>query len=919
VLLILPVTASAQVNPSGTWRTLHTEHFRVHFRPTNRAQALEAAAEAERAYRLLSTELHRPRGIVDLTLSDDFDTANGFTTTYPTNRVTILLVPPSTDPALQTYDSWQRLVIVHELTHVFHLDRTRGIWSGLQAVFGRLPGLFPNQYQPSWVTEGLATYYESRFTTGGRAEGSYHRQTVGADAFAGAARSPYDALLFTRWADGITPYAYGSRFWEYLSLTGGDSLVPRFAERTAGQLIPFRVGRPLTGIGAPRSLFETWREAIAAAAPPAGDSFTTSRLIARELRTEPVPRVSPDGNRIAYVYDDGRDARKLRVVDAQSGAVERAHRVNGEVSYDWLGDTLIVAQLDYIDRWTARSDLWRWSPSGDWTRMTDSARLLEPRSGGGMLVALKLGDGGITPAVAPRLSEAIVDAPGVTWGPVAPSPDGRWVVAPRHQHGQWQLVRWRAGSPQSMAAISPPADLVASPTWGLGGVLFVTDAGGFPQIHLWKEGAGITRITAEPLGARSPAVLADGRILFTTLGHAGWELRAVAPLASPRAPDQALPMTPFDSAPHVSVRETGYASWPSLRPHFWIPLWLDAADAGRFIGAGTAGGDAVGRYAYFATALVSGAPLRAEGSLFALSNALGDPTLDFAISNHWSLIGTDSTGHVVSRDQRDAGIGATFLAHRWRSFVSLRVAAEYEGRKYISAPDTALADICTGCRSNDLLGGVASLSFGSAVSAPLATSLQDGASASFLFRYRGEQGSSRWLTEARARGNFYLRLGPRIGFAHPVVAARVAIGAMDGPLPDHLSVGGVSSGAAQLAFAQTIGVFRTFPVRGYAPGAAQGRRAATATVEYRVPLALVGRSLGHLPFGADKLSFALFGDLGDAWDPGEPAQLNHLRSFGVELVGDLTVSYDLPLRVRVGVAQPATGPASVYGAFAADF
>src|SRR5438045_8455260 len=39
---------------------------------------------------------------------------------FPTRR--------SSDPALQTYDSWQRLVIVHELTHVFHLDRSRGIW-----------------------------------------------------------------------------------------------------------------------------------------------------------------------------------------------------------------------------------------------------------------------------------------------------------------------------------------------------------------------------------------------------------------------------------------------------------------------------------------------------------------------------------------------------------------------------------------------------------------------------------------------------------------------------------------------------------------------------------------------------------------------------------------------------------------------
>jgi len=113
LLFALARSVTAQVDPSGAWRTLHTQHFRIHFRPTYREKALEAAREAERAYTLLSTELHPPRGIIDVTLSDDFDTPNGFTTTYPSNRFTIFLVPPVSEPALQTFDSWERLVIVH--------------------------------------------------------------------------------------------------------------------------------------------------------------------------------------------------------------------------------------------------------------------------------------------------------------------------------------------------------------------------------------------------------------------------------------------------------------------------------------------------------------------------------------------------------------------------------------------------------------------------------------------------------------------------------------------------------------------------------------------------------------------------------------------------------------------------------------
>src|SRR5437879_576765 len=132
-----------------------------------------------------------------------------------------------------------------------------------------------------------------------------------------------------------------------------------------------------------------------------------------------------------------RVARRLRVIDPATGAVLRSHRVNGQVSYDWLGDTLVVAQLDYTARWTVRSDLWRWSPDGAWTRVTTGARVMEPRTGGGLLSTLKLTPGGEMPSAGAQANDA-------TWGPAVPSPDGRWMVAPRNRHGRWALVRRRA-------------------------------------------------------------------------------------------------------------------------------------------------------------------------------------------------------------------------------------------------------------------------------------------------------------------------------------------------------------------------------------------------------------------------------------------------------------------------------------------
>ncbi len=70
-LTLLPAATAAQVDPSGNWRTLHTPHFRIHFRPAYRDVALTEAREAERAWGLLASELRPPRGVVDLTLGDD--------------------------------------------------------------------------------------------------------------------------------------------------------------------------------------------------------------------------------------------------------------------------------------------------------------------------------------------------------------------------------------------------------------------------------------------------------------------------------------------------------------------------------------------------------------------------------------------------------------------------------------------------------------------------------------------------------------------------------------------------------------------------------------------------------------------------------------------------------------------------------
>jgi hypothetical protein len=301
--------------------------------------------------------------------------------------------------------------------------------------------------------------------------------------------------------------------------------------------------------------------------------------------------------------------------------------------------------------------------------------------------------------------------------------------------------------------------------------------------------------------------------------------------------------------------------------------------------------------------MASADPARVLGGLFISTERLGNASLDIGGSNDWSLLGVSSTGVAVSELDYDAALGATFVTRRWRSAASLRLALEAEGSRFYADPSTPLDSVCRGCDDRDFVAGSVSLRLSYLNGAPLSVSLQDGFAWSALYRRREQQGSAAWSGELQTRLSVYAKL-PRAGFAHPVLALRVAGGFTHGPVPLFFNVGGVSSSVLDIGFGIRLGTGRAFPVRGYLPREMRGRHALTATAELRWPLALVGRSIGHLPAGIDRVWLAVFTDAGDAWQPGERPHLSHLVGMGGELAGDLRVSYDLPLRVRFGAAYP---------------
>lgn len=921
-------------DPSRDYLTIATRHFRVSFTKPLEPVARRVAADAERAYAQLSAELHPPRGTVDILIVDDFDFSNGSATPSPTNRIIVYAMPPVNDYGLRYTTDWAQMVVTHELTHIFHLDRVRGVWRLGQYVFGRSPLLFPNQYQPSWLIEGLAVYEESRLAGQGRVEGPEHRLITEAILRDRGAPSIGNAsLALPTFPQGSAAYVLGSLFVDYLARTRGDSAIRRYVETSSAELIPYLVDIPARrafGVSFSRGWSEWVRSVDSSLART--DLLSSWRQLTGPMLQAGFPRWV-DGNTITFTGTTGREVLSAWSVST-AGDLRNLGPRNGMSPTTVLpnGDR-VFAQYEYSGPYRYRSDLFVERDGERPGRLTAGARLFAPdANAAGALVATQVVEGATRLA---RVSDAGEVTPITTahldtlWSEPRWSHRGDRIVASRWLRGGVAQIVVLDSSGRQQRVVASARHVLAAPSWGWADSAILFTDNGAPRSVRPDGSAGANG--AEPALAileveqRDPVTTAgiilrgDGYrvgVGQVTVGSAD----ASRTLADTATDARSAPLV-VDSSPAKQ-----YSAIRQLRPHYWVPLAEQGFDGAYLLGGYTEAWDILRRHYVYADARIptddSGIGWSAEYEY----RGFGLPVVATSVGQDWTQFALfdQTSGNRVGTLRRritDADLLTSFVRQRIRSTASLSLGLGLERRDYRGDPPGVLtpSDL-TGVFGPATFPRVsASMSFARYYSPAFSISPEDGFTVAVTARERLKSGFSALggaSTSLVGSTSLYKALDLP-GYAHHVIALRGSAGWADTRANSYFDVGGASGGTYQVFPGYTVGEGRkTFPVRGFAPGAAQGIRAATTSVEYRAPLLLTQRSISTLPAFLQRSSLTLFGDYGVAWcpttvatrqvcvDPSEEKK-TELASIGGEIsVAAGLLSWDSPTRLRLGVAMP---------------
>ena len=959
-LLATPVPGQAG-DPRLRWRTLETAHFRIHFHENEREVARRLAVVAERAHEVLSPALkYRPKRRTDIVLDDYTDSANGSTTVLPYNLIVLHVTAPDSASVLNDYDDWLYGLFVHEYAHLLHLDNISGLAKVVNAVLGKVWA--PNQIQPRFIIEGLATYEESKRTSSGRIRSAifdmYLRSALLAGKLQRLDKITYGSPL--QWPQGTTAYLYGSSIMAYLADRYGDDVSARLSKEYGGNRvefwIPFAINRAVRRAVGPEgdtvvqdrafrnllgkdwpTISQEWRQHLERrydlqVAEARARGLTASRAVTVKAYNHYYPQFTADGE-LLYLRDDGT-ARPAWIGVRPVGDAPDKLRLEGErrVRYPLsLGtfalhpDGVHVGYDEYspVETVYGFSDLREYDlRTGQYRQLTQAARAREPAySPDGQTLAYAQSDLGTSwlMAMPARGGQGRVLYRGARFSQVYTpvwSPDGKEIAFSVWEDGGYRDIVVLEVASGKLRRITHDRALDLDPAYSPDGryLLFASDRTGIYNLYALERATGTLWQVSNVLGgAFQPRVSPDGRRLaYQSFGADGYDIHLMrfAPAEFKRAlpyvntrPDPPRipdPPTPPPDRPYNALRSV----WPRTWSFTYAP-----DSFGQALTLQTNGADAVGLHSWsvVGTFGFGRGTVSANGSYW--YSGLW-PSLGLSAFRTISLrSGLYVNGQNQNFVETDAGGQASISFPVYQTADrSVSVSAAYRFEWVQSRDDAVPADPNALMPSHPEEGRLASVS----------------ASASYY-------DAQSWLYSISPERGRYVHVG--VSVMDPLLGSQYHVVTADWLWQEYLAnplfrrhvlalryAGGVGQGDLMRrgiywlgGYSSQTDVLRTYidprearsggpALRGYAPWSLYGDQYHLINAEYRFPIAYIDRGVSTTPWWISRIYGAVFADCGNAFY-GELDLAKLKVGVGGQVSIDTVLGYYLASTLTIGYAR----------------
>ncbi|VAW54690.1 hypothetical protein MNBD_GAMMA06-547 [hydrothermal vent metagenome] len=906
-------TLHAAIDPTLDWYTIESEHLFVHYADGYKARAERALLIAEKAHARHTNDFNwQPLEKTHIVLSDETDFPNGFATPIFFNRTVLFLAPPTSVNTLEDFDDWFTTLITHEYTHIIHLDKSAGAPEYLRGIFGRFFLLFPNAYQPAWITEGLATHKETDLMRGiGRGQSTMFETMMREEVIKGLQPVDHVNLPVATWPAGTTRYLYGSQFMAFIAETRNEEALHNWVQGYSDNLLPFFIntnanqtlGANLTPLWKDYSnwLKEKYDSQIAQITNAGLKQGV--QISADAYSTDQVQVLDKD---VYFVRNNGYQQASLIKINA-AGEYKVLAELNGSANLDVHKKRgILLTQDEFCNRYHVYRDIYRYDEEKkELIRLTkcgryifaswhpDGQKIFAANHQSGVMTLHQLNaEGGLQEVLWRGDNDEVL-------GQIDVSPDGDTLVATmwRHKLG-WNIETFDLNTRQ-WQAITRGTEIESAPQYTPdGNILFGHEKNHAYNLYLYNTQNKSTVQISNVLGSAFQASQGekDGPIYYagyTAEGHSIFKLEDPTPITSSikRAnvsSDTTLLSYDYEDGDHA---QRDYSPWPSMRPRWWFPFF-GFTEQRSPVGISTVGSDALGFHNY---SLAGSWDFKLDVFEGSASYAYADRLFLSLARNSSVFLDTNnelafSTVHNIA--------GATY-AFPFRKILSQHeiLAGVFLDQEVAHKAGTVMASIPD---FEDHILGLAWL-YNSTKNHPLSISRNDG----MTLRVVAEDSDT---LDADYTGQVYtldwkqfIRTGKE-----SVLALRFLQGwGTDNPRPFELGGEDVGFSALGVLFGgQSASVFnqRKYPLRGYREGQPQlrGRRSQLLTAEWRFPFQRNERGIMTPPIGLMQWSGSVFVESGAAY---QNSPDTYYSSAGFEIVADSNLFYFVPLRFRVGYAH----------------